>query len=515
MQRAALSPPARRVDAPLPAGTARAGPVQARLREAAGQLNHGPAVQRLAALGQQAARAAAAAAGTPSGDVVQRLMTADTFAAGRAGIKDKQLDAIGRILATYARTWGYWTPLGEYEGKYYRQARLRLLNDLERKVHVYFRDSGTERIGQAPASAILLTLLDDAQAEHEKQIKALLPHTDELPIDDRAISRETGREVLGQWQGIVGGTGNLRISETQNDQASNLSRTHAGFRTKALSSVARLLQGPQGRELIGAANEGGNDAAQHITIAPVGKTDHQVKHWLTGKTQGTITAGGWDAEALDQKKNALKPDKTLRDGDVRHLDRARKPLEAYEYAASLRGTRRAPKGVSLGGTKYAFNQGTGSRVGYIADHRDSDNRVVTRTGGQWREGLSPTSVALGHELGHAVRNRRGANVDSVFRAPNLLTHARVDPDEHGQWSGTDEELVNIRQVENKLLVEKGLNPRDFHKDYDEAVIERLNVRGFKYHNLVGHNPLVLTAWQNAMQQNNYALADTVLKQVGY
>src|SRR3569623_1875678 len=119
-----------------------------------------------------------------------------------------------------------------------------------------------------PAPASLTALLDDAQAEHEKQIATLVSHTDELPVDDRNLSRRTQGEVLGNWQGIVGGTGNLRISEPQHDTATGLNRTHAGFRTKALSSIARLLQGPEGRGLIDDANEGGRDANQHITIAP-------------------------------------------------------------------------------------------------------------------------------------------------------------------------------------------------------------------------------------------------------
>jgi hypothetical protein len=507
---AALSRPASRSADPRPASAARAGPAQARLSAVAGQLNHGSAVQRLAALGAQAARAQASAPGMPTGEVVQRLMTADAFTAGRAGIADKKLDAIGRLLTTYARTWGYWTPLGEYNGKYYRQARLRLLNDLERKVHIYFRDSGVARIGQAPAAGLLTTLLDDAQAEHEKQIATLTSHTDELPVDDRNLSKETKDEVLGNWQGIVGGTGNLRISETQHDNATGLTRNHAGFRTKALSSVARLLQGQHGRTLIDAANEGGQDAGQHITIAPVSKAAHQVHSW--GRVQGTIAPGGWDAEAKDQTRNSLRSGATLRDDQVRNLDLARRPLEAFEYAASRNG-RHPPKGIKVGGAKYAFNQGTGSRVGYVADHRDSENRVVTRgVGGAWREGLSPTSVTLGHELGHAVRNRRGANTSGT---QHLLTRAAVHPDEIGQWSNDDEELVNIRQVENKLLVEQGLDARDFHKDYHDATEEALNVRGLKYHHFAGHVPGVFTAWQTAMGQRNFAQANLVLTQVGY
>ena len=500
----------------MPADPIRTRRVETRLSAMAAQLNHGATVQRLAALGAQAARAQTPLPGNILGPVVQRLMTANAFAASRAGVVDIRLDAIGQLLTTYGNTWGYWTPFGEYDGKRYRQARLRLLNDLEHQIHAYFRDSGAARISGAPASAAMLALLDDVQAEHERQIATLASHTDELPVDDRNLSTKAKSEALGNWQSIVGGTGNLRITETQHDKGSGLSRTHSGFRTKALSRVARLLQEPHGRELIGAANKGGGRSDQHITIAPVSNAAHQVQagRFRRGPS-GTINAGGWNAEPLDQKKNALISNAKLKDGQLHNLDRSRDPLSAFEYAAARQHRPDGKKGVKLGGKRFAFNKGTGSRVEYIAEHRDSENRVVTRgVGGAWREGLSPTSVALGHELGHAVRNRRGANIDSAF-TPKLLSHVGVDPDEHNQWSNTDEELVNIRQVENKLLEEKDLDPRDFHKDYDGAVEEALTVRGLKYNSFAGHNPATLLAWHTAMAQKNFAQADLLLSQEGY
>lgn len=514
MQRAALSRSADRSLTPLPAGTGRHGPARARLGALAGQLNEGKAVQRLAALGRHVARETAPTA-TPSGEVVQRLMTADAFTQQRGAVKSKKLDAIAGLLTTYGKTWGYSIGFGEYNGAYYRQERLRLLNDLEHQIHAYFRDSGTERINDAPASGVMLSLLDDVQAEHEKQIATLASYTNELPVDDRKLSTKAKGEVLSNWQSIVGGTGNLRITDVQNDKGSGLSRTHKGFRTKALSSVARLLQEPEGRKLVGEVNQGGKSSASHITIAPVSNTAHVIKPGWFGGLSGTIGAGSWDAEALDQKKNALLPGAKLRPGLLRNLDKAQDPLSAFEHAAAHQQGRGGKKGVTLGGKKFAFNKGSGSRVGYIAEHRDSENRVVTHAkNGDWREGLSPTSVTLGHELGHALRNRRGANVDSAF-TPKLLSHVGVDPDEHGQWSNTDEELVNIRQVENKLLLEKDLAPRDFHKDYDEAIVERLNVRGEKYYKSLGCDPLVFNAWQDAIAKHKYVLADTLLKNVGY
>ncbi|MEG3145808.1 hypothetical protein U1839_14195 [Sphingomonas sp. RT2P30] len=516
MQRAALSRSADRSPTPLPAGMGGHGPARARLGAVAGQLNEGKAVQRLAALGRQVAREGASPAAAPSGEVVQRLMTADVFTKQRGAVKSKKLDAIATLLTTYASAWGYSIGLGEYDGAHYRQERLRLLNDLEHQIHAYFRDSGKARIDDAPASGVMLSLLNDVQAEHEKQIATLASHPDELPVDDRKLSPKAKGEVLGNWQSIVGGTGNLRITDVQHDKGTGLNRTHKGFRTKALSSVARLLQEPEGRSLVGAVNQGGKSSASHVTIAPVSNTAHVITPGFLGRgPSGTIAPAGWDAEALDQKKNALLSGTRLKAGRLHNLDKAGNPLSAFEHAAAHQHERDGKKGVVLGGEKFAFNTGTGSRIGYIAEHRDSENRVVTHApNGDWREGLSPTSVALGHELGHALRNRRGANIDSAF-SPKLLTHVGVDPEEHQQWSNTDEELVNIRQVENKLLVEKDLAPRDFHKDYDEAIIERLYVRCDEYRNGIGYNPAIYKKLQTAMANKNYAQANETLTRQGY
>src|SRR3569832_849554 len=135
---------------PMPADPIRTRRVETRLSAMAAQLNHGATEQRLAALGAPAARAQTPLPGNILGPVVQRLMTANAFAASRAGVVDIRLDAIGQLLTTYGNTWGYWTPFGEYDGKRYRQARLRLLNDLEHQIHAYFRDSGAARISGAP-----------------------------------------------------------------------------------------------------------------------------------------------------------------------------------------------------------------------------------------------------------------------------------------------------------------------------------------------------------------------------
>jgi len=442
-------------------------------------------------------------------EVVQCLMTGKTFAgqykdAGTAGTGVK----IAKLLTEYQSAWGWGYGLGftgENNGKAYRQQRLRILADIERTIHEHFRDSATVRISDAPESALMLQLLDDVQAEHEKQIGELLHYKDELPVSEQGLSKTAKKQVQSEWQSIVAGTGNLKISEKQKDPGTGLERDHAGFRVKALSSLARLLQGAQGRKLVKAANQGGQDPSQHITIAPVSNKPHDVMD--KGQKKGTILAGAWDS--VYEPGSSLKSAPPLVPATFWNLDSEPDPLATYELAARKHKDEGQPDGVILGKEKYVFNTGKGSQVNYVAEHKASENRVMTTTN---REGLSPTSVALGHELGHSVRKRRGADVAGNR---NFLKLTKVPTELHNLWSLTDEELVNITQVENKLLVEQGLDPRIYHKDYGESVEELIYVRLQKYEQSAGHNPATLKEIQQAFQAKDLDKAVRLLHQGGF
>jgi hypothetical protein len=456
------------------------------------------------------------ASGASAGEVVQCLMQGATFL-GRykhAGTANTRAQ-IGKLLTEYESAWGYGygTYFPEHDGKKYRQQRLRILAAVERIIHEHFRDSGTKKIKDAPESALMLELLDEVQVEHEKQIGELLAYKDELPVSAEGLSDKDKKDVMKSWQSVVAGTGNLKIDEKEKNKGTGLERVHSGFRVKALSSIARLLQGKEGRNLIAEANQGGGGPAENITIAPVSNKPHDVMArgvWGRYK-KGTIPAGGWDAEPLDQSKDALKAT-DLQIGGFVDLDSAADPLAAYEKAAKKHKAEGHPVGVSIQGTKYAFNQGTGAKVNYIVEHKDSGNRVMTKQGNAWREGLSPTSIALGHEIGHGIRNRLGASVSGQSQFLNLTG---VAPEKQGFWSNNDEELLNITQVENKLLAEQGLHPRIFHKDYEESLQETATVRLLRYQKS-GHVDQVKFGQINtAIQQKKFDLAGRLLRAEGF
>ncbi|HET9183996.1 MAG TPA: hypothetical protein VFP59_17850 [Candidatus Angelobacter sp.] len=454
----------------------------------------------------------------PAGEVAQCLMQGAAFL-GRYKHADtaNPRDRIGNLLTEYESAWGYGygTRLTEYNGKAHRQQRLKILAEVERIIHEHFRDSGATRIKDAPESALMLELLDEVQVEHEKQIGELLSYKDELPVSAEGLSEEAKKEVMKSWQSVVAGTGNLKVDEKERNKGTGLERVHSGFRVKALASIARLLQGAEGRKLIAEANQDGGGAAQNITIAPVSNKPYDVMaRGVWGKyKKGTIPAGGWDAEPLDQSKDALKaaPD-DLQGGGFADLDSAADPLAAYEKAARKHKAQGHPVGVSIQGEKYVFNQGTGAKVSYIVEHKDSENRVMTKQGSAWREGLSPTSIALGHEIGHGIRNRLGASVSGQSQFLNLTG---VSAEKQGFWSNNDEELLNITQVENKLLPEQGLHPRIFHKDYEESLQETATVRLLRYRKSPTHDASKSGPIYTAIQQKRFDLAGRLLRAEGF
>lgn len=444
--------------------------------------------------------------------VVQRLMKDSAFSSLYKDIDTNETkEQITVLLKNYQSSWGYgygYTP--EYDGKKYRQLRLQILADLDNVIHQHFRNNGAVRINDAPESKLMLQLLDEVQAEHEKQIGEITRYQDELPVDERKLDPEEKKNIQSTWQSIIKGTGNIRITEKQIDKGTELERDHKGFRVKALASIARLLQGKQGRNLVSTANAGGEDPAKHITIAPVSNKDHDIMEGgLWKKKKGTISAAGWDAEPSDQSGNSLKSAGPLAVGEFWKLDGDKDPMSTYELAARNFKSKGKPNGIILRDKKYFFNKGTGSRVGFIAEHKDSDNRVMTQ---DEKEGLSPTSIALGHELGHAIRNRRGANISSN---PGFFEEVGIPEEIKGHWTTDEEELVNITQVENKLLKEKGLKPRIFHKDYEESIQENLNIRLEKFQKSGFMDKMAFPEILEMISQKKFNQADKLLTEKGF
>ncbi len=83
------------------------------------------------------------------------------------------------------------------------------------------------------------------------------------------------------------------------------------------------------------------------------------------------------------------------------------------------------------------------------------------------------------------------------------------------WTHTDEELINITQVENRLLTEKGLEPRTFHKDYLESLEQLAYLRVNKYQKSPKHDGVKSAQIYRAIQGKKFNLAGRLLTAEGF
>jgi hypothetical protein len=180
------------------------------------------------------------------------------------------------------------------------------------------------------------------------------------------------------------------------------------------AGMAKLMQGSRGRELLGFANEKGTEAK------PIDIVEADVAP---------------DAEPTDNKRSDLKAtDKKA----GAHLS----PTELTR--AMLSGEREA----SIGGRHFELNEGTGAKIRMPQGLKDA--RAMGKKG---QEVLTPKFIALGHEMGHAVKSKAGAKGSSVgFDAlPKGL--------EKSDWAFNPEEYLNVEGVENPIREEHNIGER--------------------------------------------------------
>lgn len=321
--------------------------------------------------------------------------------------------------------------------------KLRHLHEAEHQAYQWHH---TNRANPGHAQmGNLKTLLDDIQAEHKKEITKTVDKGYKLWTPTRATMNKKQRQKLDNlWSATTTG----RDLRGQNSKLKILNESRPGpngkreryddFHRDIHAHTARLLSGPQGRELVSDLVYG--DKATHIR--PAHSTDRADFAY--------VTPGLNEHKSPGQEREATK--------------------EAYaiEDPHAPGGFRRR-QGV---GSQVTVNPGLTDTA---LSHRDETARDITGQG-QGNAILSPAFLIYAHELGHARNNLRGqnrikhlphlydANRLSQQRVNNRLALGNVVPPPGQElltrWRNP-EEHQNITQTENPVRDEHGLSRRKY------------------------------------------------------
>ena len=320
------------------------------------------------------------------------------------------------------------------------------LQHLHEAEHQAYQWHHTNRANPGHAQmANVKTLLDDIQAEHKKEIAKTVDKGYKLWTPTRATMNKKQRQKLDDlWSATTTGrdtrgrNSKLKILNESRPGPNGKREKYADFHRDIHAHTARLLTGPQGRNLVSDLVYG--DKATHIR--PAHSTDRADFAYVT--------------PGLNEHKSP------------RQEQEATKEAYAIDDPHAPGGFRRR-QGV---GSQVTVNPGLTDTA---LSHRDETARDITNQG-QGNAILSPAFLIYAHELGHARNNLRGqnrikhlphlydANRLSQQRVNNRLALGNVVPppgqDLLTRWRNP-EEHQNITQNENPIRDEHGLSRRKY------------------------------------------------------
>lgn len=370
--------------------------------------------------------------------------------------------------------------------------RLAELHGIEHAVYAWFSAQHQPDLGAHPIATRLKSLLTAVTTELEGIVnRSLHDPTADPPVagfgDLPARDQERVRRV---WTDLVAGTGAVRITETQDydstDDGTPRQRSHPGFRVQVLTSFARLLGAEFGRRLVTEVTHAAG--ANVVTIRPGLATavdDVPAEELLASATDAAgaalieFTAADWFGRRQHGSKAWRRRQAELdRCYPLSTLDPAQD--EATRMAALHRarpvpikgGGRTAGFSVMDGDRRryYRFGAGSSSTITYTADLADGSDSPMSRfVDEDGNEIIVPVFISLGHELGHALHTLNGAQSGGA-QSLEPIAGAGLNP---GDYSGTLEEIVTIRGVENPLRQEHGITARHSHHNVISLTCQRI------------------------------------------
>jgi hypothetical protein len=318
--------------------------------------------------------------------------------------------------------WRFSFPLQE------RKQALTQLGKIERLIYRWFTNQESPDLNTSPSAIRMKELMNLVQAERQSLVAISVAEEDDVPpvANFDELPDHLREQITLIWKALLKGQG-IQIEGPKE------------FRIKILTDFSRLLETEMGRTLAGGIIETGQGLVIHPT---------------------TLAAGKYVARPNDPEKEGIEQSEASEGFvpvDVRNLNEPQR-LRLLQH---VRGANPKSPGMSVtserGVRHFRFGTGTGSTLPVPIDSRDAMNHVSSRMAdAEGRESITPTFIALGHELGHVLRSAQGISA-SGDGGRSLLEHSFESPE-----VSRPEEFFNIGGVENRLRAETGIRTRHGH-----------------------------------------------------
>lgn len=299
------------------------------------------------------------------------------------------------------------------------QDRFAALQRIDTEAYQVFQQNPAPELPSLPFGEELRALLHATDAAHaalvdEMRFRTQRGEEGNLPLDASALGDGEKAETAALWSSLARREGELGVEGS------------ADFQKSTYGGIAKLMQHPLGRQLVGFLDRRtAPDASGHTP-------DRRVS-----------------IQESEHEPNAGARDVTS--GDMNDVGPATQPsVDPRELTdAMLRGDR----GTAMGGRQFAFGPGSAVDVQMPSTMRDTRSLDADKN-----EIVTPGFIALGHELGHAAKAKSGAKGSNVGFGP------LPDGVRPGNWVNNSEEYLNVKGVENPLRAEHGMKQRGEYTD---------------------------------------------------
>jgi hypothetical protein len=306
---------------------------------------------------------------------------------------------------------------------------------LDQSINLWFDSHKATDMEKVPNGPWMFHLHQEVSLEHQGLVEIAYKNPDKvIPVNLNTLEKDEIVAVRKIWKSIVSESGNiLVVGNTE-------------FQKRTYANLARLLQGSYGRAMIEYLDGGTVKQANRITIS----NDFDDTFKRHGDKQQPAGSYAYPRVNLrDDNDNS-------RDVIVEKTDKG------YPVANTRDDINRllleGKKGVNYKGVSYTFGGGSGSLVKIVEEDKPLSDKDLNRI-------LTPSYITLGHELGHAMRNRGGASFANagVSTSNKLITEEEGSDDDDARALWTDEEeVVNITTSEKRLREEHLLTTRHYH-----------------------------------------------------